>query len=742
MAKKEFLMVYPTVHSPAALNGIVEHITFYNPANGYCVLRLKSSAFNDCVTVVGSLPEIKIGETLECSGQWVTHPIFGSQFQAKEVCIAVPSSIDNIQKYLSSGVIRGIGEASAQKLISAFGDKVFEAFEHKRSKIKKILKISNKKLTRIMTSWQRAKVHREAFLFLQSLGFGAVRAAKIYKLYGADTIHKVKSNPYQLELDIEGIGFKLADEAAQKLGVPSDSLQRVQAGMRHVLKENSFNGHCAMRTCDLRQEARKLLSVGLNVVDEALSLELQQARIILDVIEETEVCYLARHYHHEVGTAKHFKRLLVSHKPVNHQPIDLIIEEFEKEKGFKLDAKQIEAVKNALGAKISIITGGPGTGKTTITQCLIKAVVNNHQEARIMLCAPTGRAAKRLAETTGLEAKTIHRLLEYRVVGQDRQFFYREGNPLQADWIIVDEVSMIDISLIHHLVKAVPDHARLVFIGDVDQLPSIGPGSVLKDLIVSGTVPVTRLNVIQRQAEQSRIIANAHLVNTGQIPSVVPQDFSAQCDFYFIEATEPSVIKDLLLEIVCQVIPEHFKLDAKSEVQVLSPMHRSETGVKALNQALQHCLNPHPRDKVFNGESYFSEGDKVIQTKNNYDKGIFNGDIGFIQSINKKESLLEVLFAGTELMNVYYKFNELEQLSLAYATTIHKAQGSEYPAIVMPLSTQHTIMLQKNLIYTAITRGRRLVILIGQQEALRIVVRNNNTTRRLTKLAARMCSMV
>ncbi len=712
-----------------SLSGSIERITFHNPENGFCILKIKIKSKEDLVTVLGVSACVTAGEWIDCQGAWINDVEYGLQFKAEHLHLVRPSSLEGIEKYLGSGLIRGIGKGFAKRLVKAFGQHTFTVIEQEPHRLAEVPGLGARRQQGILETWAEQKVIRAIMVFLQSHGVGTSRAVRIFKTYGSQAIEIVQANPYRLALDIRGIGFKTADELAQRLGVAQDSLFRLQAGLLHVLQEHSSEGHCAMPKELLFKTGAELLGVPEPLLLDALLAEQAADRIVLESIEGVEAIFLKVFYRAEKGIAWHIKRLQSS-SLVASLPLEAALQSAEQHTGLELSASQREAMKVVLAHKLCIITGGPGVGKTTLVKSLL--AVLKEASPRILLAAPTGRAAKRLSESTGMEAKTLHRLLEFDPTL--RQFKRGEQNPLEADLIVLDEVSMVDVLMMHAFLKAVPDATRVIWVGDVDQLPSVGPGSVLADLMESGCIATVRLSEIFRQAQQSQIIVNAHRVNRGQMP-VLDNRGSELRDFYFIKAAEPEEIYQKLLEVVGTRIPGRFGLDPVRDVQVLTPMNRGGLGARALNVALQSHFNPHPPESVTRFGTVYAKGDKVIQTVNDYQKEVFNGDIGFITEVDLEEGVISVLFEGHL---VQYPFNDLDELALAYATSIHKSQGSEYPAIVIPLAMQHYRLLERNLLYTAITRGQSLVVIIGQVKALGIAVKTLKSSKRLGNLRYRL----
>lgn len=717
------------IESTNKIHGVIERVTFHNPENGFCVLKVQVSGFTDEVAVVGNAPTVTPGEYIEGEGEWIYDKQFGRQFKAEKLNIIPPNTVHGMEKFLSSGVVKGVGAHFAKTLIKAFGASVFDVIENEPERLRNLEGIGKKRADQITSGWSEQRKVRDIMVFLQAHGVGTARAVRIYKTYGDEAITKVEQNPYRLALDIHGIGFKIADDLAQRLGVARDSLIRAQAGVRHVLQQMTSSGHCAEPRDLLVQRASELLEIPADRIDEAIDLEIVQQNLVEEIIDDQSILYLRNLHEAEVGVAEHIERLnqgLSKWGMINAEQAIPLIERITK---IQLSESQREAVNTATNSKFTVITGGPGVGKTTVVNSILK-IIRQHQ-AKVLLCAPTGRAAKRLSESTSLTAKTIHRLLEYDPVS--REFKHQPGQPLDVDLVVVDEASMVDILLMYHLLRAIPTHAAVLVVGDVDQLPSVGPGSVLKDIIDSKKVNTIRLTEIFRQAESSRIIVNAHKINQGQLPELTPSaDLS---DFYFIPAQTSEEIQAKLLQVVTQRIPERFKLHPIREVQVLAPMHRGDIGVRGLNVLLQNKLNGNAEPKITRFGWTFACGDKVLQTVNNYDKEVFNGDIGYIQDMDLNEKQCRIDFDGRQ---VYYQFDEMDELVLAYATTIHKSQGSEYPAVVMPLAMQHYNLLQRNLVYTGVTRGKKLVVIIGQERALKMAVDNGDASKRLTRLRDRL----
>lgn len=713
------------------LGGSIERVTFHNIDSGFCVIKVKVKGQRDLITVVGNALSVVPGEYVDCSGQWVTDREYGLQFRAEQLRVVLPQTLEGIEKYLSSGMVKGIGAEFAKRLVKAFGQDVFEVIEKTPERLTEVPGIGEQRREKVIKSWGDQRIIREIVVFLQSYGVGTARAVRIYKTYGQQAIEKVRENPYRLALDIRGIGFKTADALAGELGIPRDSLLRATAGVRHVLQELCGAGNCAVLIEQLLEQASQLLEISPALAKQALDQEIAAQHLVSEMIDGRCAIFLASYYRAEVGLVAQIYRLL---KGTLSWEKDLDIDRalcwVEEKIGIALSKSQRVAARTALENKFTIITGGPGVGKTTLVNSILKIL--RIKTRNIMLCAPTGRAAKRLFESTGLEAKTIHRLLEFEP--QNFSFRRNESNPLEVDVLVVDEMSMVDLFMMHNLLKAIPDHCVVLLVGDADQLPSVGPGMVLANLIDSDIVPCIRLTEIFRQAAKSQIIINAHRVNKGHFPNmqVAPGELT---DFYFIEAKTNEEIQEKLLQVVSERIPKRFHFDPIREVQVLVPMNRGGLGVRALNIELQKKLNSNRQAKISRFGWTFAVGDKVIQMVNNYDKEIFNGDIGFITAIDEEDAALQIEFDGRV---THFEAEDLDELSLAYATTIHKAQGSEYQAVVIPIAMQHYTLLERNLLYTGITRGKSLVVVIGQVKALGFAVRTVKSSQRLTNLTGRL----
>ena len=707
------------------LAGSVERVTYHNVENGFCVLRVKARGHRDLISVIGHAATISAGEWITASGEWTNDQVHGQQFRARFVRTSAPTSTDGIERYLASGMIRGIGPVYAKKMVKAFGEKVFDIIESSPERLNEIAGIGKVRALRITDAWAEQKIVREIMVFLHSHGVGTARAVRIFKTYGADAVQVMSENPYRLARDIRGIGFKTADAIAMKLGIEKTAMVRIRAGISYALSEAMSDGHCGLPVNELVPLAVGLLEVSSELVQTALDLELADATVVGDSVGETPCIFLAGLHRAEITIAKRIHCLVNGTLPWAYIESDKALPWIEQKTGLSLAESQAAAVRLALMSKVLVITGGPGVGKTTIVNSILQIL--SVKDVKLQLCAPTGRAAKRMTEATGFEARTIHRLLE---VDPKSGAFKRDAdNPIDCDMLVVDEASMVDVLLMQSLMKAIPDHAALLIVGDIDQLPSVGPGQVLADVIASGAVPVVRLTEVFRQAAESRIITTAHRINQGQMPDLSKPE--GESDFYFVEADEPEAAVRRIIDLVKLHIPRRFKLDPVRDVQVLCPMNRGGVGARSLNIELQAALNPAGERKVERFGWTFAPHDKVMQIQNDYDKEVYNGDIGFVEDVDPDSGELIAVFDGR---NVVYGFGELDMLVPAYAATIHKSQGSEYPAVVIPVMTQHYTMLQRNLLYTGVTRGKRLVVLVGQKKAVAIAVKNISGRRRWSKL--------
>ena len=767
------------VQSTEVLAGSIERVTFHSAESGFCVLRIKARGHRDLVTVVGHAAEISAGEWVTVSGTWVNSREHGQQFKASFLKASAPTTAEGIEKYLGSGMIRGIGPIYAGKLVGAFGAEVFEVIEQAPERLREVPGIGKVRASRIAQAWADQKVVREIMVFLHSHGVGTARAVRIFKTYGNDAVQVMAENPYRLARDIRGIGFRTADAIAARLGIEATAMIRLRAGVNYALLEASGEGHCGLPTAELLKLAGELLAVERSapsppaepnptqgsdqreeqgsaavhapphreapanrvplapaVIQTALDLELSEGSVVADSLAGEGAIFLAHLHRDERRIAEALQELAQGAPPWGTINAERAIDWVEQRLGLELATSQQAAVELALASKVLVITGGPGVGKTTLINAILRILAA--KKLRIQLCAPTGRAAKRMAEATGLEAKTIHRLLEF----DPASYGFRRGAelPLECDLLVVDETSMVDVPLMASLLAAIPPEAALLLVGDVDQLPSVGPGQVLADVIASGALPVARLTEVFRQAASSRIITTAHAINAGTIPDLRPPSEGGTTDFYFLPAETPEQAVALILKVVGERIPARFGFDPIGQVQVLCPMARGGCGSRSLNIELQRLLNPDPVEQVERFGWRFAPGDKVMQIANDYEKEVFNGDVGTIDAIDSDNSELSVLFPTSEAgaagsRVVVYGWGELDHLVPAYACTIHKSQGSEYPAVVIPLLTQHYAMLQRNLVYTGLTRGKQLVVLVGQKKALAMAVKNHLGRRRYTKLA-------
>jgi exodeoxyribonuclease V alpha subunit len=711
------------------LTGIIDRITFHNPDNGFAVLRVQATGRREPVTVVGHLASPMAGEYLDATGSWVEDREHGLQFKAETLRTTPPHTVQGIEKYLGSGLIKGIGPHYARKIVKVFGERTLAVIDESPAFLQEVKGIGPRRLRLIRTSWQEQKAVRAIMVFLQSQGVGTARAVRIYKQYGDKAIDLVRENPYRLATDIWGIGFQSADQIAERLGIDRASPFRARAAVRYILQELSGQGHCGYPQAGVMEKTQQLTGMGAEVIASAIEECLAEGDLIREPTETVPWLYLKPLFLAECNVAGALVELREGTHPLHALKGEIALDWVEKKMGLELASTQRDAILRATTSKVLVVTGGPGVGKTTIVRGILEIFTVKH--LRCGLCAPTGRAAKRLADTTGQEAKTIHRLLEFDPAAG--RFKRDRSQPLDLDLLVVDETSMVDMALMGQLLRAVPPGACLILVGDVDQLPSVGPGTVLADIIASGAVPVVRLTEIFRQVEKSRIVRAAHQVNHGEIPESAP---NAQGDFFFIEANTPPLILDRILTLVRDRIPARFNFDPLRDIQVLSPMNRSELGTRHLNAQLQQALNPpKPGPEIQRFGWTFRIGDKVLQTVNNYQKEVFNGDIGQVCGIEDEDQEFTVNF---ESRKVVYDFGELDELALAYALTIHKSQGSEYQAVVIPLHTQHYMMLQRNLLYTAITRGKNLVVLVGSRQALSLAVKRQDTSRRYSALARRL----
>lgn len=725
---------------------VVERITYQNPENGYSVLKVHVKGYDDLVTVVGNLLDASVGSVLLIEGSWKIDSRYGRQFAAQAWEETLPATVYGMEKYLGSGLIKGVGPVYAKKIVNQFGPDTFTVIEDDINRLLEIPGIGRKRILQIAESWQRQKEVKNIMMFLQEHAVSTAFAARIYKQYGNESIEKVKENPFRLADDIWGIGFKTADSIASKLGFGKESFVRLRSGIMYTLSQLADEGHVYARQEQLTARASQLLDSQEEFVVMTMDQMLKDQDLIAVCAQKEEAgnmrqidaIYLPPFFHAEAGVARKllklasqpagdrlWQRLLQARRETGNENLSVDVSRIEESVHMKYDIVQADAIRRAATAKVMVLTGGPGTGKTTTTQGIIAAL--RAYGLRILLAAPTGRAAKRMTETTGLEAKTLHRLLECK---PPEGYQKNEENPLEADVLIVDECSMIDIILMNSLLKAIPPNMRLILVGDIDQLPSVGAGNVLRDIIDSGQFPVIRLTKIFRQAQESRIIMNAHRINSGQAPDL---SNGAGTDFFFLQKEEPEAAAAEIVSLVKKKLPAYYGISS-SAIQVLTPMQRGGTGAASLNLALQEALNPQG-EGLYRGGFCFRPGDRVMQIKNNYDKEIFNGDIGTVSSVDLGNRSLSVLFDDH---TVEYDITELDELTLAYATTIHKAQGSEYPIVVMPILMNHYVMLQRNLVYTGITRAKKILVIVGTKKALAYAVQNVTVTKRNTLLRERL----
>lgn len=703
------------------LRGLVDRVVFHNEENGYCILKIVPEGKRDVVSLIGRAPRVVAGEEFEARGVWEPNRDFGPQFKADELKLKRPDSLNGIERYLGSGLIEGIGGKYAKRIVEKFGPKVFDVIENESRRLEEVEGVGKKRRLEIRESWMKQKAVHSIMLFLHQHGISSSRALRIYKTYGDEAQAVLKENPYRLAQDIRGIGFKTADDIAYQLGVAEDAPARIQAGLLHVLETAAQNGHCCFPEAKVIEKAVELLGV------EALIVPQIEALIASEQVERHgEFLYLPYLRKAEQSIAASVKSLAALPSAYPSIDEDAALAWVMKGTGKELAESQQRAVREALRHRMLIITGGPGVGKTTILRSIL--LILQSKQVKIVLAAPTGRAAKRLSESTGIEAKTLHRLLEYQGEGG---WGRHRGKPLVGDLFVVDEASMIDAPLMAQFLSALPPGAHLLIVGDADQLPSVGPGMVLHDLISSGAVPCVKLTEIFRQAASSRIITSAHAINRGQVPDLKPMSRS---DFFFLEASEPEDIRDLIVQLAHRRLPAKYGFDPIADIQVLTPMNRNLLGTASLNHSLQLALNP-PNEVKFEIERFqttFRVGDKVIQTHNNYDKEVFNGDIGHIVTIDADPVKVHVRYDADRL--VAYEPGELDELQPAYALTIHKSQGSEFPCVIIPVSTQHYVLLERSLIYTAITRAKKLCVLVGDERALSLAVSKQESRKRFTGL--------
>jgi len=726
-------------HGETELEGQIERITYMNEETGYTVARVNVSGYLEPVTIIGNLLALAPGEVLEMKGDWETHPKFGRQFKILSHRTVRPSSVKGIKKYLGSGLIKGIGKEMAARIVEKFGEETLKVIDERIDELATVDGIGRKRVEMIKNAWADQKEIRAIMIFLQEHGVGLSHATKIFKRYGQRSIAVVTQNPYRLATDIPGIGFQTADRIATQLGFEKNSPVRAEAGTLYVLNRLAEEGNVFYPYDLLIEKCREILEVDRETVIRGFGAIALDGKIVVEDLNQhmdefepnRKAVYLKRFHISETGIVRHFSRLISSKKNVRNMDVKKALDWVQKKIELRLAQSQIDAVKMAISDKVLVITGGPGTGKTTIIHAVIR--IFRAVGAKIFLAAPTGRASKRMTEATGQSASTIHRLLEYS--WQKGGFQRNEDHPIEGDVIILDEVSMIDTSLMYHLLKAVPSGATLIMVGDSNQLPSVGPGNVLRDVIRSGSIPVIELNEVFRQARESLIIMNAHRINRGLVPEVKGSGEDPG-DFYFIEQGDPDQALNIIMELVLNRIPQRFNLGPMKDIQVLSPMHKGLLGTVNLNLKLQNGLNP-SKQEIIRGDRRFRLNDKVMQIKNNYEKEVFNGDIGLIKTIDEEKQEMVVTYDDKPVL---YDYLELDEIVLAYAISVHKSQGSEYQAVVLPILPQHYLLLQRNLIYTAVTRGKRLVVIVGSKRALTMGVKNESTMKRYTYLEERLRS--
>ncbi len=727
------IMPTPDARATAFLRGVVARVTYHTEESGACVLKVRPERGGEVVTVLGNAPRVVPGEDIQARGAWVQSAEYGRQFKAQEIRLSRPKSLDGLVNYLGSGLIDGIGAKYAKRIVDKFGMEVFDIIENTSARLEEVDGIGKKRRQEIRDSWMKQKAVHGIMVFLHEQGISTSRALRIYKTYGEEAVEVLQRNPYRLAADIHGVGFRTADEIAAQMGLAKDAPQRLRAGLLYTLDEASGAGHTCLPREELVAEAAKILDAPVEVMEAQLEALIADAWAVREEMEGGSHVFLPVLHHAEVQVARHLRELADRTAAHPDMDVDRALVWCREKTGLALAESQERAVKEALRRRVLIITGGPGVGKTTIVNTVL--TILRAKKVRAVLAAPTGRAAQRLGESTGLEAKTLHRLLEYQgegVWGRGR------NKRLEGNLFVVDECSMVDTPLMARLLEALPEEAHLLLVGDADQLPSVGPGAVLHDCIASGVIPVVQLKEIFRQAARSRIITAAHHINHGEMPDLKP---AADSDFFFLERPEAGDIRQTVVQLMRERLPAKYGFDAARDIQVLCPMNRQLLGTRAFNELLQEALNP-PGEMPFEVERFgikFRAGDKVIQTRNNYDKGVFNGDIGHIRSVGSEPVKITVAFDD---LLVDYEPGELDELQLAYAITIHKSQGSEFPCVIIPLAMAQFIMLERSLIYTGVTRGRRLVVLVGEQKALGTAVRQGGGRRRWTGLRARLAAPV
>ncbi|MFW6162696.1 MAG: ATP-dependent RecD-like DNA helicase [Planctomycetota bacterium] len=714
------------------LQGTVERVVFEASDGAYAVARLRPERSRQTATIVGKLFELSEGELLRLEGRWTVHPRFGRQFEVERYQVVTPTTAAGIERYLGSGLIPGIGPELAKRLVRSFGDQTLDVIEHSPERLREVDGIGPKRQSEIVEAYAAQQGLRELMVFLSQYGVSPTIGARIHKAYGPSAITIVRDNPYRLASDVFGIGFRTADRIARSMGLAHDAPQRAEAGVVYALQQLGDKGHVCAPQAQLVDTACEALDLPRDQVEAAVERQVAAQKLIRDPSLPAQPIYLPGVYAAEKGVAEGLRRLAATETAFPPIEADAAVRWAEQRVGIALSEGQRQAIRQAVASKLTVITGGPGVGKTTIVRCLVEIFAA--RRLAVALAAPTGRAAKRLAEATRAEASTLHRLLKYQP--RTSRFDVNEQNPLPADVVVVDEASMMDILLTCHLVRALQPQTVLVLVGDVDQLPSVGPGSVLRDLIDSGLPSVVRLTEIFRQAANSLIVTNAHRINHGEMPHLKRRPGGEQQDFFFLHRDAPEVAADTILDLCADRLPDAYALDRVDDIQVIAPMHRGAVGAQSLNARLQDRLNPSGVRHAI-GSRTFRVGDKVMQIRNNYDKDVYNGDLGRIVTVEPELSRVVVCIDDREIA---YALGELDEIVPAYAITVHKSQGCEYPAVVMPILTQHYMMLQRNLLYTAVTRGKRLVVLVGTQKAIAIAVRNDRIRERHTHLAHRLAA--
>jgi exodeoxyribonuclease V alpha subunit len=717
----------------AEIFGYIERITFQSPESGYTVAQLKEKGRSDTLCIVGTMPSLKPGETIRCKGEYKIHPVYGKQFTVDKCNVEAPADVVGITKYLGSGLIKGIGPKYAARIVELFKDDTLNVIDQMPERLLEVEGLGKKRMGLITACWAEQKSIRDVMIFLQSHGVSPTYAQKIYKTYGSNSIKIVTENPYRLARDIFGVGIKTADAIAMKIGMAKEAIERQDAGLEYALSMASEDGHVCLPEEELLTQAEELLEISKEKLKERLQVLVAEGRIEMgQMVHLTKLetfVWLKPLFMAETGICRQAARIKFGKGRIRPIDTDRAIEWVQQTLKIELAENQKLAISKALTDKIQIITGGPGTGKSTITKAIL--AITEKLTDKIILAAPTGRAAKRMTEITGKKASTIHSLLEYSF--KEGKFKRGFESPLDCDLIIIDEASMIDTLLMNSLLKAIPDHARVIFVGDINQLPSVGPGNVLKDMISSQVIPVTSLNEIFRQAAGSRIITNAHRINNGTSPDLHNEPAG---DFFFIDVETPEEVLRDIVALVGHRLPKKYGLDPINDIQVLAPMRRGVIGTENLNTVLQGHLNPHGASLTW-GEKELRVGDKVMQIKNNYAKEVFNGDIGTIVSIDTANQELVI---AIDDKHVDYEFSDLNEVVLAYAVSIHKYQGSECPCVVMPVHTTHFKLLHRNLLYTGVTRGKKLVVLVGTRKAVALAVRNDEVKRRFTGLKQALTS--